>query len=90
MVVVDRFLGHPVPETPFPHANAGIADLRAKITEQFKVPGVDAKALIESQQRNIETFTEIGVEKVITHCAHCFNTICNEYPQFGGVFDVRP
>ena len=31
-----------------------------KITEQFKVPGIDASALIESQQRNIETFTEIN------------------------------
>jgi hypothetical protein len=35
-----RFLGHPVPETPFPHANAGIADLRAKITEQFWQHGI--------------------------------------------------
>jgi len=30
-----RFLGHPVPERRFPHANAGIAELRAEITEQF-------------------------------------------------------
>ena len=37
---------------------------------------------------NIETFTEIGVVKVITQCAHCFNTIGNEYPQFGGEYEV--
>ena len=30
-----EFLGHPVPDTPFPHANAGIAELRSKIVEQF-------------------------------------------------------
>jgi len=38
--------------------------------------------------QNIETFAEIGVEKVITQCAHCFNTIGNEYPQFGGEYEV--
>lgn len=30
-----RFLGHPVPDRRFPHANAGIAELRSEITEQF-------------------------------------------------------
>lgn len=38
--------------------------------------------------QNIETFEEIGVEKVITQCAHCFNTLGNEYPQFGGNYEV--
>ena len=38
--------------------------------------------------QNIETFTEIGVQKVIAQCAHCFNTIGNEYPQFGGEYEV--
>jgi Fe-S oxidoreductase len=28
------------------------------------------------------------VKKVITQCAHCFNTIANEYPQFGGDYEV--
>jgi Fe-S oxidoreductase len=38
--------------------------------------------------QNISTFEDIGVTKVITQCAHCFNTIANEYPQFGGNYDV--
>jgi len=38
--------------------------------------------------QNIETFGEFEVEKVITQCAHCFNTIGNEYPQFGGEYEV--
>ncbi|MEA1903499.1 MAG: heterodisulfide reductase-related iron-sulfur binding cluster [Actinomycetota bacterium] len=38
--------------------------------------------------QNIETFEELGVKKVITQCAHCFNTIGNEYPQFGGDYEV--
>jgi len=35
-----RFLEHPVPEIPFPHANAGITELRAKIVEQFWQHGI--------------------------------------------------
>ncbi len=38
--------------------------------------------------QNIETFGELGVEKIITQCAHCFNTLANEYSQFGGNYDV--
>ena len=38
--------------------------------------------------QNIETFEELGVKKVITQCAHCFNTLGNEYPQFGGNYEV--
>jgi Fe-S oxidoreductase len=38
--------------------------------------------------QNIETFDELGVTKVITQCAHCFNTIGNEYRQFGGEYEV--
>lgn len=38
--------------------------------------------------QNIETFAELGVKKVITQCAHCFNTIGNEYQQFGGEYEV--
>ena len=38
--------------------------------------------------RNIETFEELGVKRIITQCAHCFNTLANEYPQFGGEYEV--
>ncbi|MFO0750045.1 MAG: (Fe-S)-binding protein [Myxococcota bacterium] len=27
-------------------------------------------------------------KKLVTHCPHCFNTIKNEYPQFGGDFEI--
>ncbi len=33
---------------------------------------------------NNETFSQYKFKKVVTTCAHCFNTIKNEYPQFGG------
>jgi len=32
---------------------------------------------------NIETFKRYGVRKVLTACPHCFNSIANEYPDFG-------
>lgn len=35
-------------------------------------------------QTNIETMQQYKFKKVITTCPHCFNTIKNEYPQFGG------
>ena len=38
--------------------------------------------------QNIETLNDLGVEKVVTQCPHCFNTLGNEYPQFGGDYDV--
>jgi Fe-S oxidoreductase/nitrate reductase gamma subunit len=37
---------------------------------------------------NISTFEELGVTRVITQCAHCFNAIANEYPQLGGSYEV--
>ncbi len=37
---------------------------------------------------NIELLKEQGVKKIFTHCPHCFNTLKNEYPQFGGDFQV--
>jgi Fe-S oxidoreductase len=38
--------------------------------------------------QNIETFAERGVQKIITQCPHCFNTLANEYPQMGGEYEV--
>jgi Fe-S oxidoreductase len=39
-------------------------------------------------QAAIEVFNASKVKKVITNCPHCFNTIKNEYPQFGGTYEV--
>jgi len=37
---------------------------------------------------NIETLNRYGVKKVVTACPHCFNTIKNEYKDFGGEYEV--
>ncbi len=39
-------------------------------------------------QENIETLNNYKVKKIITGCPHCFNSLKNEYPQFGGNFEV--
>jgi len=39
-------------------------------------------------QSNIELLKGYGVKKIVTGCPHCYNTLKNEYPQFGGNFDV--
>ena len=37
---------------------------------------------------NIEMLNGMGVQKIVTQCPHCFNTLKNEYPQLGGNYEV--
>jgi Fe-S oxidoreductase len=37
---------------------------------------------------NIETLNRYNVKKIVTACPHCFNTIKNEYKDFGGQYEV--
>jgi len=39
-------------------------------------------------EKNLETFEQYKVKKILTTCPHCYNTLKNEYPQFGGKFEV--
>ena len=39
-------------------------------------------------QQNVDTMNAYGVKKVLTACPHCFNAIKNEFPQYGGEFEV--
>lgn len=39
-------------------------------------------------EENIETLNGYGVKKIVTTCPHCFNTLKNEYPEFGGRYEV--
>jgi Fe-S oxidoreductase len=36
----------------------------------------------------VEQFNGYEVKKIIVNCPHCFNTIKNEFPQFGGKYQV--
>ncbi len=41
-------------------------------------------------QQNVETLKSVGAERrtIVTRCAHCFNALKNEYPDFDGHFEV--
>jgi Fe-S oxidoreductase len=39
-------------------------------------------------QENIETLRRYKVKRIVTACPHCFHTIKDEYPQFGGSYEV--
>ncbi|HEY5429379.1 MAG TPA: (Fe-S)-binding protein [Solirubrobacteraceae bacterium] len=39
-------------------------------------------------EQNVETLNQAGVTKIIANCPHCFNTLGNEYPDFGGNYEV--
>jgi len=42
----------------------------------------------ELVMKNLENIKASGVKKIVVHCAHCFNTFLNEYPEFGAKFTV--
>lgn len=67
----------------------------------FAILGTEESCTCESARRlgneylfytateaNIELLNGYGVKKVITNCPHCLNTLKNEYPSFGGTFEV--
>jgi Fe-S oxidoreductase len=39
-------------------------------------------------EQNVATLNEQGVIKIVASCPHCFNTLANEYPDFGGAYEV--
>jgi Fe-S oxidoreductase len=38
--------------------------------------------------QNVETLNETGIRTIVASCAHCFNTLANEYPDYGGRYEV--
>jgi len=39
-------------------------------------------------EENVTLWNSLKVRKIIASCPHCFHTIKNEYPQFGGSYEV--
>ena len=42
----------------------------------------------EFANANIATLNQASVKKIVTTCPHCFNTLANEYPDFGATYEV--
>jgi Fe-S oxidoreductase len=39
-------------------------------------------------EQNVATLNDVGVTKIVASCPHCLNTLGNEYPDFGGRYEV--
>jgi Fe-S oxidoreductase len=39
-------------------------------------------------EQNLEAMGKIKFNRIVTQCPHCFNTLKNEYPQFGSTYQV--
>ena len=39
-------------------------------------------------EQNVSELNDAGVRKIVASCPHCFNTLANEYPDFGGRYEV--
>ncbi|MDA8194098.1 MAG: heterodisulfide reductase-related iron-sulfur binding cluster [Thermaerobacter sp.] len=39
-------------------------------------------------RQNVDNLNELGVKTILTTCPHCFNTLKNEYGEFGGSYEV--
>jgi Fe-S oxidoreductase/nitrate reductase gamma subunit len=39
-------------------------------------------------EENVQTLKQYEFERIVTQCPHCYNTLKNEYPQFGGEWEV--
>ncbi len=39
-------------------------------------------------QQNIQVLNGYEIQKIVTACPHCFNTLKNEYPELGGNYEV--
>ena len=77
------------------------AQLLAKAGVKFAILGREEKCTGDPARRigneflfemlakeNVETLRRYDVKKIVTSCPHCFNTFRNEYPQFGGAYEV--
>ena len=77
------------------------ASLMQKAQIKFAILGTEEKCTGDSARRigneylaqmlmkdNIATLNGYHVKKIVTTCPHCFNTLKNEYPQFGGHYEV--
>ncbi|TAK53754.1 MAG: (Fe-S)-binding protein [Gammaproteobacteria bacterium] len=66
------------------------------ILEESRCTGDPARMMgnellfVELAQANIEDFRERGISKVITMCAHCFNSFDRYYPELGASWETIP
>lgn len=75
--------------------------LLQKANVSFSIIGNDEKCCGDSARRlgneylffslateNIEVMNGHGIKKIVTQCPHCFNVLKQDYPEFGGNYEV--
>jgi len=40
-------------------------------------------------EQNLEAMSKIKFNRIVTQCPHCYNTLKNEYPQFGSSYKIQ-
>jgi len=72
------------------------SDVSFGILEQTRCTGDPAKQMgnellfVELAQQNVEEFAALGITKIITMCAHCYNSFTRYYPELGASYQVVP
>ena len=72
------------------HAGVGFAILGTEETctgDPARRAGNEHLFLMLAEQ-NVATLNNYKPKKIVTTCPHCFNTLLNEYPDFGAKFEV--
>ncbi|HVJ48528.1 heterodisulfide reductase-related iron-sulfur binding cluster [Desulfitobacterium sp.] len=80
---------------------AAFVKLLQKANVNFSIIGNEEKCCGDSARRlgneylffslaseNIEVMNGYGVKKIVTPCPHCFNVLKQDYPEFGGNYEV--
>ena len=88
-------------DTRYKKVTQAFAKLMQKANIDFRILGTEEKCNGDTARRlgneylaqmlmkeNIETLNNYGVKKIVTACPHCFNSLKNEYKQFGGNYEV--
>ena len=83
------------------NVSKSIVNILKKANIKFGILGTEEKCTGDNAKRigneflaqklilqNIEVFNRYKVKKIITGCPHCYNTIKNEYPQYGGSYSI--
>lgn len=86
----------------YQNVSKAFAKIMQKAGVDFRILGTEEKCNGDTARRlgneylaqmliseNVETLNGYGVKKIVTACPHCYNSLKNEYPGFGGNFEVH-
>lgn len=85
----------------YQNVSRSFAEIMKKAEINFRILGNEEKCTGDTARRlgneylaqnlmmeNIETLNNYSVKEIVTTCPHCYNSLKNEYPQFGGEYKV--